>query len=128
MKRELGIARCGLACCLCAENAECGGCHSESCRDRAWCEVRRCCIGKGLTQCSDCTEAETCSRGMQAKIKPHAFTLFARRFGTEMLLDCLAQNEASGIVYHRHGIIGDYDDFEDVETLISFIKKGKRTK
>lgn len=26
MKRELGIARCGLACCLCSENDHCGGC------------------------------------------------------------------------------------------------------
>ena len=28
MKRELGIARCGLACCLCSENAACSGCDS----------------------------------------------------------------------------------------------------
>ena len=26
MKRELGIARCGLACCLCSENDSCGEC------------------------------------------------------------------------------------------------------
>ena len=25
MKRELGIARCGLACCLCSENETCHG-------------------------------------------------------------------------------------------------------
>ncbi len=25
MKRELGIARCGLACCLCSENTSCSG-------------------------------------------------------------------------------------------------------
>lgn len=28
VKRELGIARCGLACCLCAENDKCAGCSS----------------------------------------------------------------------------------------------------
>lgn len=28
MKRELGIARCGLACCLCSENISCHGCNS----------------------------------------------------------------------------------------------------
>ena len=28
MKRELGIARCGLACCLCSENTSCAGCNS----------------------------------------------------------------------------------------------------
>ena len=54
MKRELGIARCGLACCLCSEN------------------------------------------------------------------------ERNGVVYHREGIVGDYDDFEDVEELIRFIKTGEK--
>lgn len=29
MKRELGIARCGLACCLCTEKADCDGCGSN---------------------------------------------------------------------------------------------------
>lgn len=28
MKRKLGIARCGLACCLCSENITCNGCNS----------------------------------------------------------------------------------------------------
>ena len=29
MKRELGIARCGLACCLCSENVTCKGCKRD---------------------------------------------------------------------------------------------------
>ena len=33
MKRELGIARCGLACCLCSENVKCNGCGSSECPD-----------------------------------------------------------------------------------------------
>ena len=44
----------------------------------------------------------------------------------EELLDCLERNEKNGIVYHREGILGDYDDFEDVEELIHFIKTGER--
>lgn len=32
----------------------------------------------------------------------------------------------NGIQYHRKGIVGDYDDFTDVEELISFIKTGKQ--
>ncbi len=44
---------------------------------------------------------------------------------TENLLDCLEENEKRGILYHRKGIIGDYDDFDDVEKLIEFIKTGK---
>ena len=34
MKRELGIARCGLACCLCSENVACAGCDSGECPDK----------------------------------------------------------------------------------------------
>ncbi len=44
----------------------------------------------------------------------------------ERLLDCLEENEKRGIIYHREGIIGDYDDFDNVEKLIEFIKTGKR--
>ena len=51
MKRELGIARCGLACCLCSENAHCGGCDSGGCPGTAWCENRKCSLEKGLAHC-----------------------------------------------------------------------------
>ena len=44
----------------------------------------------------------------------------------EELLDCLERNEQAGVVYHREGIMGDYDDFEDPEELIAFIRTGKR--
>ena len=60
------------------------------------------------------------------KIKARAFAEYARRFGVEELLDCLERNEKAGIVYHREGIMGDYDDFDDLEELISYIKTGKR--
>ncbi len=95
MKRELGIARCGLACCLCSENVKCNGCETD------------------------------CKKGLLTKIKPYGFTLFIKRYGIEKLLDCLEENEKRGILYHRKGIIGDYDDFDDVERLIEFIKTGK---
>ena len=132
MKRELGIARCGLACCLCSENVTCKGCKRDGfmelswCKDAEWCEVRRCGIEKHLNGCYECTPAE-CRKGLYAeKIKPRAFAEFARRYGVEELLDCLERNEQAGIVYHREGIMGDYDDFEDLEELIDFIRTGKR--
>ncbi len=62
---------------------------------------------------------------MLSKIKPYGFTLFAKRYGEEMLLDCLERNEQNGIVYHREGVIGDYDAFDDAEKLITFMKEGK---
>lgn len=124
MKRELGIARCGLACCLCSENSQCGGCDSGSCPDIGWCVNRRCSLGKGLDHCYEC--AENCRNGLLGKIKPYGFTVFAKRYGLETLLDCLERNEAQGIVYHRDGLVGDYDGFEDVEALVRFIRTGRR--
>lgn len=124
MKRELGIARCGLACCLCSENTQCGGCHSDSCPDSAQCENRRCSMEKGISHCYAC--GEDCRKGLLGKIKPYAFTQFIKRYGVDSLLDCLEKNEARGILYHWEGIVGDYDDFEDVDALTAFIKTGKR--
>lgn len=124
MKRELGIARCGLACCLCSENEHCKGCNSQDCPDREWCENRKYSFESSTAHCYEC--GEDCRRGMLSKIKPYSFTLFAKRYGVEKLLDCLERNEKNGIRYHREGIIGDYDDFEDVEKLIEFILTGDR--
>ena len=76
------------------------------------------------SHCYSCSEE--CRKGLLSKIKPYGFTLFAKRYGEETLLDCLERNEKNGIVYHRQGIVGDYDEFDDVEKLILFIKEGKR--
>ena len=100
MKREMGIARCGLACCLCSGNETCAGCNSGECPDRDWCENRNCSMEKGIEGCYVCDES--CSKGLLGKIKP------------------------LGVLYHREGINGDYDDFEDVEALISFIQSGNK--
>lgn len=124
MKRELGIARCGLACCLCSENDKCSGCNSDACPDKDWCENRKCTIEKGISHCYECNE--DCKKGLLNKIKPYVFTLFAKRYGEEKLLDCLEANEKNGVIYHRDGINGDYDDFNSVEKLMDFIKTGKR--
>ena len=132
MKRELGIARCGLACCLCSENVECKGCRKDGfkelswCKDADFCENRRCGIEKGVSGCFECSPAE-CSKGLYAeKIKAKAFAEFAKRYGIEELLDCLERNEKAGIIYHREGIMGDYDEFDDLEDLIDFIRTGVR--
>ena len=124
MKREMGIARCGLACCLCSENDHCHGCNSGECPGTQWGENRKCSINKKIEHCYECDDK--CEKGMFSKIKPYGFTLFAKRYGEDQLMDCLERNEKDGIVYHREGIIGDYDDFDDVEKLIEFIKTGTR--
>ena len=124
MKRELGIARCGLACCLYSENEHCNGCNSGDCPDKDWCENRKCSLEKSVAHCYECPE--DCHKGLLSKIKPYGFTLFAKRYGEDVLLNCLERNEKNGVVYHREGIVGDYDDFDDVEKLIGFILSGTR--
>lgn len=123
MKRELGIARCGLACCLCSHNETCAGCASGQCPDKEWCENYICSLQKGYDYCFEC--GQECRKGRLEKIKPYGFSLFAKRYGQIKLLNCLEQNEKNGIQYHRKDIQGDYDDFEDVEELIAFIQTGK---
>ena len=96
------------------------------CQDADWCEVRRCGIERNLNGCYECDPAD-CRKGLFAeKIKPLAFTEFIRRYGKEALLDRLEANEKAGVVYHREGIMGDYDEFDNVEDLIRFIDTGKR--
>ena len=124
MKRELGISRCGLACCLCSENEHCSGCDSGECPDKEWCENRKCSIERNFEHCYECESV--CRKGLLNKIKPYTFTLFAKKYGKEKLLDCLERNERNGVVYHRNGINGDYDDFDDVEQLMNFILTGVR--
>ena len=132
MKRELGIARCGLACCLCSENITCKGCRRDGflelswCKDAEWCQNRRCVIDRKLSGCWECAPKD-CRKGLYAeKIKARAFAEYARRYGLEELLDRLEKNEQNGIVYHREGIMGDYDEFDDLEDLIEFIKTGRK--
>ena len=96
MKRELGIARCGLACCICSENDHCGGCDSGDCPGFSWCENRKCSAEKNLKHCYEC--GEDCRKQMLAKIKPYGFTLFVKRYGEADLLDCLERNEKNGVV------------------------------
>lgn len=45
--------------------------------------------------------------------------------GSTARMRCLARNEAAGVVYHRTGVWGDYDDFADEEALLRFIRDGK---
>lgn len=91
MRRELGIARCGLACCLCSENIKCTGCNSGECPDKEWCENRKCSIKKDITGCYLCKEA--CHKGLLNKIKPFGFTQFIKRYGIVEFLDCLERSQ-----------------------------------
>lgn len=115
---------------MCSENEHCHGCNSGECPDKEWCENRKCSLKRGIDHCYRC---ETdCRLGLLTNIKPYGFTKFARKYGLEHLLDCLERNEHEGVVYHRQGIVGDYDEFDefdefdDVDELMAFIQTGRR--
>ena len=42
----------------------------------------------------------------------------------EKIYNHIIDFEKNGIIYHREGIHGDYDEFDDIETLIEYIKTG----
>ena len=127
MRRELGIARCGLACCVCCEQDDCGGCDSETCRYKDYCQNRKCSRERGLRGCSECPETD-CRKDVLAELKPRAFNEFIRRYGMEKLMDCLGRNEAAGIVYHRSktDLYGDYDAPDNMEDIIQLILTGEK--
>ena len=79
-------------------------------------------IEKEISNCFLCEN--DCHKRLLSKMKPYGFTVFAKRCGLEALLDCLERNGKNGVIYHREGLIGDYDNFDDLETLIEFIKSG----
>lgn len=89
-------------------NTTCNGCDSGSCPGNDWCENRKCSLEKGIAHCYACEE--DCKKGLLSKIKPYGFSLFIKRYGEDKLLACLVENEKRGIVYHREGTNGDYDN------------------
>ncbi|MCI8921504.1 MAG: GNAT family N-acetyltransferase [Acutalibacter sp.] len=129
MRRELRIAYCGLACCLCSENASCPGCREEGCENRGTCQNYQCCREKGFSGCWQCPEFP-CGAPMLEKARVRAFARFAWEHGEEALLDCLENGERAGLVYHREGLTGDYDlgTEEEVLGLLSgLLEKGKES-
>ncbi|MBP3888448.1 MAG: DUF3795 domain-containing protein [Cellulosilyticum sp.] len=129
MNREYGIARCGLACCLCSEEVRCGGgsvctgCESGKCAYAPQCENLKCSTERGLKGCYECDEL-ACQKGLLANVKIRAFNTFIRQYGIEHFMNCLEKNEKKDVVYHREGIIGDYDQFKTVEEIVNYILKG----
>lgn len=99
----------------------CEGCNLGNCPDNDWCENRKCFLKKVLYIVM---LVRKIAKGGLSKIKPYEFPMFIKRYEEDKLLDCLAENEKRGLVYHREGINGDYDDFDNVGQLMEFIKTG----
>ena len=115
------VAYCGLVCGLCGLGKSCSCKGSNHCGKRLspnGCHQYNCCAEKGINGCWECQDAP-CGRDMLApeKIKLLAFVRCIKEDGIEKFTSYLAVNQARGIVYHRTGILGDYDLQTEEEVL-----------
>ncbi|HOJ12345.1 MAG TPA: DUF3795 domain-containing protein [Clostridiales bacterium] len=126
MDRGKGIAYCGLACCVCSENATCAGCRNEGCKNKEWCKSFNCCKIKGLNGCWECSEFP-CKNQMLDKLRVRTFAKFIAEYGEEKFMDAIEKNELDGIVYHYEGqIIGDYDNTQGEDEIRQLLLRGLR--
>lgn len=124
-RRELGIAYCGLACCLCSENGDCRGCKQNGCAAYAECQNYGCVTERDIDGCWECPDFP-CGRGMLGNPRMRAFAKFAKEHGTEGLMDCLERNCNAGIVYHYPGgLTGDYD-LPTEQEILDLLERGGR--
>lgn len=122
--RTLGIAYCGLACCLCSQKESCPGCQNQGCEQSDKCVHFACCREKGLAGCWECPDFP-CGQGMQKNRRILTFAKFAKVHGVARLLECLERNRWAGVVYHQPGgLTGDYD-LETEEEIMRLLEKGK---
>jgi hypothetical protein len=74
MKREIDLAYCGLACCVCSAKETCAGCRNLGCKSMESCKHFDCCREKGFSGCWECNEFP-CG-GMHDKVRVRAFVEF----------------------------------------------------
>jgi hypothetical protein len=109
MDKTKGFGYCGLACCICSENAACPGCRNAGCRDKDWCKSFGCAPKKGLAGCWACVDFP-CDNPIFAKPRVRTFARLLDELGEEKFIAILTVNEEAGIVYHYPGqLVGDYD-------------------
>lgn len=118
---EKGYGICGLVCGLCSYRNVCPGCREKT-ED---CEVKKCCLEKGLGHCFECEEYP-CDKKLYGGVRSRAFNQVAREEGLERLAGYLYRNWKNGMKYHKEdGTTGDYDSCQTVEEVISLLKNGK---
>lgn len=123
-RRELGIAACGLACCLCGESASCPGCQKDGCPGHESCHNYACAKKRGIAGYWACPDFP-CGEGMHENLRIQAFARFAREHGAGRLLDCLERNQRAGVIYHYPGsLTGDYD-LPAEEAVFRLIETGR---
>lgn len=120
---EKGIAYCGLACCVCSENAQCMGCRKNGCAHWEACKAFACCRERKYEGCWNCPDFP-CDNPLLKKPRVRAFVRFIKRYGEDMLMHVLMRNARKGILYHYpKRLTGDYDLLKGEEEILSFLKR-----
>ncbi len=122
-KQEIkeGYGICGLVCGLCSYNINCAGCRCKT----GECDVKACCVEKGLSYCFECDEYP-CDKDMHKGKRSRAFNAVAKAEGLDKLAEYLHINYERGITYHRADKLpGDYDRCKTVEEVTELLKNGK---
>lgn len=115
----VGIACCGLACCLCSKNEHCSGCNLGDGPDKDFGREPQMFYSKGNNMVMSVKRiaARVCYRKISC-IASH----YLQNDTEKNYYIVLNSNKQNGVVYHRKGIVGDYDVFDNIEKLITFIR------
>jgi RimJ/RimL family protein N-acetyltransferase len=116
-----GVAYCGLVCAHCSERFGCAGCKMGGCDAKKGCKPYTCGCEKGHLTCAAC-ENFPCDAPILRSLRMRTFARYAHLHGEEALLRHLARKAEAGVLYHRNGLIGDYDGFASEEALIAFLE------
>ncbi|WP_440977655.1 DUF3795 domain-containing protein [Sedimentibacter sp. LTW-03] len=125
---ENSIEYCGLVCSFCSIEGKCSCKSGNHCGKRLspeGCYQYNCCTTKGINGCWECSDFP-CGKDMLAKdkIKMRAFVRCIKEDGILKFISYLEQNQKDGIVYHRSGIIGDYD-LSNEDEVIQLLRQTK---
>lgn len=117
----LSLGRCGLVCSFCKPPEECSCGGNNHCGKRLspqGCYQYTCSKKRGFAGCWECPDAP-CGKDMHAKehVKIRAFIRCMKEDGLDAFSGYLARNAGKGVVYHRAGILGDYDLATEEEAL-----------
>ncbi len=121
------VAYCGLVCGLCDPCGNCSCKSSNHCgKQQIGCYQFNCCTAKGIDGCWECGDAP-CGIDMLApnKIKLRAFIRYIKEVGLEEFYQILGKNQQNGILYHRSGILGDYD-LESEEAVLKLLRQSNK--
>jgi len=122
------IAYCGLICGFCKPDGSCNCKTGNHCGKRLslkGCYQYNCCTSKGIQGCWECN-IFPCGHDMMSAehVKIRAFVRCIKEDGIENFIGYLNNNANNGFIYHREGIIGDYD-LNTEEEVLKLLRTGK---